>query len=150
MTHLVAVFNHHMARFLQGSEDEDVVEVATLICPEARQSARDLESDAPSRMQNSFGAGQVYAGRSGAKEKLTKEFAREIAEWLDHARQQHTYPYVVLVAPPDMIGALRAAMSPECRKMVVEEVQKNLVEMEIPDMLTSLPKSVKLAPRVQP
>ncbi|GAB3103962.1 hypothetical protein GCM10027217_26850 [Pseudomaricurvus hydrocarbonicus] len=145
MAHLVAVYNHHMARFLQGSEDEGVVEVATLICPEARQSARDLESDAPSRMQNSFGAGQVYEGRTGAKEKLTKEFAHDIAEWLDHARQQHTYTHIVLVAPPDMIGALRAAMNSECRKMVVEEVQKNLVEMEIVDMLTALPKSVKLA-----
>lgn len=142
-TIIVAAFNRSTARFLRGENDGEMAEVATLICSEARLPEHELKGDAPSRAQDSFGTRHAYEPHTTKREKYTKQFAHEIAEWLDKARADHTYTRLVLVAPPDMLGAVRRSLSPQCRQMVVEECRKNLAHTNSAEIIAALSHTVQ-------
>lgn len=142
-TLIVAVFNHNIARFLRAENDGGVIEVATMICPEARLPEHELHSDRPSRTHDSFGARHAHELHMTAREKFSKDFARKIADWLDVARVDHLYTRLVLVAPPDMLGVVRHSLSRQCCKMLVEECTKNVAHMDVARIVEALPHTLK-------
>lgn len=147
---IVSVFNHSAARFFRGGNDGQIVEVASMVCPEARLPGRDLYSDAPSRTHDSFGTRHAYEANSTPREKLSREFARGIAAWLEDVRVHHGFTRLVLVAPPDMLGELRKALSDECRKLVIEEYHKNLVQLDADAINAALPHSIEVLEKMLP
>jgi protein required for attachment to host cells len=73
------------------------------------------------------------------KEQEAISFARRIADRIERARTQAELTQLVLVAPPDFLGVLRAALSPPAMKHVVQTLDKNLVretEAEIREYLS--------------
>jgi protein required for attachment to host cells len=143
MSTIVAVFSHNAARFFSGAKDGRFTEMATLVSPESKVPEHELYSDAPSRTQDSFGTRHAYEPRTTIHEKLTREFAHEIGAWLDSARTQKKFTQLVLVAPPDMLGAVRKCLSDACSKAVVDEVSKNVVHLDLHKLMDALPQSVK-------
>ena len=149
VTLIVAVFNHSAARFFRGGNDGEIVEVASMVCPEARLPGRKLYSDAPSRTQDSSGARHAYEPDTTLKEKFSREFARKIADWLEAARVHHTFTRLALVASPDMLGAVRKTLSTECRKMVIEEYPKNLAQLDVETINAALPTPIQVLAKKQ-
>ncbi len=141
---LLAVFNHSEARFIHGLGGGTISEEPALIFPASRARAQDMESDKPSRVQDSFGARHAYSPHSTAHEKQSREFARTIAQSLESARLDHAFTHLVLVAPPDMTGAVKKALTKECKKLVVAEHHKNLAALKIDDVFAALPESIKI------
>ncbi len=54
------------------------------------------------------------------------EFAHTIAQMLEDAAQTHVYQRLVLVAPPRMMGDLRAALGTHARALVADELSHDL------------------------
>ena len=125
------------ARVLQVMDrDQRLQEIEDLVNPEGRAHERDLQQDAEPRFSGHGGVGKP-GGRStsgpasdretkGANEHAAETFAREVGRYLDHARVEHRYDQLVLVAPPKFLGALRKELHKEVEKLVADELPKNL------------------------
>jgi protein required for attachment to host cells len=57
-----------------------------------------------------------------------------IAKRLYEMGHAHQYQALVVVAPPKMLGDLRAALHPEVTQRIVAEVPKDLLSQSIPEL----------------
>jgi len=113
------------ARFLQVAGRERLIEVASLLNPEARMDDRDLITDAHPRFRGTGGPGSDREETS-AQEHATDLFAKRVGNYLEKARTDHRYDELVLVAPPKFLGMLRRSLDKEVAKRVVDELPKDL------------------------
>lgn len=114
------------ARVLQVADrEEKLVEVEDLVNPQGRMNDRELTADAYPRLRGTSGPGSDRQEMS-AVEHQVELFARRIGDHLEKARTDHRYDRLCLVAPPRFLGALRKELSSEVRKLVAEEMPKDL------------------------
>lgn len=105
--------------------------VRTLLEPMGRAKESELSSDAPGRAFDSAGAGRhAMEPEQTAREHLRESFARRIAEELDGGRTSGAYRGLVLVAGPDMLGALRGRLSRATQRLVALEIVKDMTGMD--------------------
>jgi protein required for attachment to host cells len=115
---------------------------------ESRARARDLMADAQGRKPNGNpggvgnGAhpggttGGNYLGRPGAapdtdpKAVEAQKFVRELAEALERGLNDHAYQALVLVAPPQFLGMLRATVSSQVEKRIETSIDKDFSWLE--------------------
>ena len=91
--------------------------------------SRDIKADRPGRTFDSAGQGRH------AKEPPTdphrdakRRFAREVAVRLDAAHKRGDFDRVVLIAPPQALGDLRACLSKGVQAKVSAELAKDLTK----------------------
>jgi protein required for attachment to host cells len=117
---------------------------------ESRARARDLMADAQGRKPNGYPGGVghgvppggttggTYLGRPGAapdtdpKEVEAQKFARILAERLEKGLHERAYDAVVLVAPPQFLGLLRATLGAQVSKRVEDAIDKDLSWLDHP------------------
>ena len=116
------------ARVLQVTDRETrFTEIESLTNPAGRAQDRELQTDAEPRFNGRAGGGPASDREAqGPVEHSVKVFAREVGRYLDQARQQSRYEQLVLVAPPKFLGALREELHKEVRKLVADELPKDL------------------------
>ena len=115
------------ARVLQVAGRKQLLEVESLANPEGRLQNREINTDAKGR----FPGPDRPGGHSSGDEDHTVEhynelFAKRVGDYLDHARTQHRFDELVLVAPPKFLGALRKELGKEVEKLVADELPKDL------------------------
>ncbi|MCK8517205.1 host attachment protein [Methylonatrum kenyense] len=104
-------------------------ELDTLVQPEARLHAQDLQSDRPGRAMNRARGGRTALESSSDPKRVEAEaFARRLAERLHEGRTAGDYQKLILVAGPAFLGLLREALDAETRRCVMKEVRKTLHE----------------------
>lgn len=92
-------------------------------------SGHDLVSDQAPRAHDSLGpARHAMTGSEDPRRKEKRHFAGELADALDHGARQGAFDRLVLVAPPQILGDLRTALSPRVKEKVVSEVAKDLTK----------------------
>lgn len=88
---------------------------------------RDINADKPGRTFDSAGAGRhAKEPPSDAHRMKKKKFARQIAGILETALRKKDFDRLVLVAPPAMLGDLRAELSSQVASRVEAEIKKDL------------------------
>jgi len=92
---------------------------------------RDIGSDAPGRAINSVGSARSAVEQTDYHEESERTFLIDLARRLDKALSDRETKSIVIVAPPRALGMLRHAYSPQLRKAIAEEVDKDLVAMPI-------------------
>ena len=110
------------ARILQVADRDRLVEVESLVNPEGRLQDREINTDGPGR----FPGGNTWEPDVGAVEHRNELFAKRVAGYLESARNDQRYERLVLVAAPKMLGQLRQELDKEVRKLVLDEVPKDL------------------------
>lgn len=91
-------------------------------------------SDRPGRMMDD-GPGQRSALEQPDYARLNAErFATDLVEMLDRRARRGRFEKLVLVAPPQVLGALRDEMDDALRGLVVAEIDKTLTNHPIPKM----------------
>lgn len=116
-------------------------EIAAFLNPEGRAHARDIGSDANGRLPkggSNSGAGHAAGPDTDPVEHAVGMFAKRVARSLDEARVQGRYQSLCLVAPPKMLGLLRAELSTEVSRRVTQEVAKDLTALDVPAILARL------------
>jgi protein required for attachment to host cells len=104
-------------------------EIEDLIHPEGRQPVRELKSDRPPRvLRGKREASHPVAPKVDPKEQEAINFAKRIADRIEHARSGAAFAQWVLIAPPNFLGVLRAALSSAAVEHLVQTVDKNLVQ----------------------
>ncbi len=99
--------------------------------PEGRLHAKALEEDRSGRKSDAPTQGARHSEHpEAARAQCAEGFACELARSLDDARHQRAFRRLVLVAPPQFLGRLRAKLSAPTAATVVGTVSKDLPDAE--------------------
>lgn len=92
---------------------------------------REIGTDQPGRTFDSAGVGSRHAMEPPTDPQRYQKrlFARNMAGQLDGARKAGAFDRLVVVAPPDTLGDLRAAFSRQLQARVMGEIAKDLTKM---------------------
>jgi protein required for attachment to host cells len=115
--------------FFSERRDQDWQLVESLEHPEARARTPELVTEMPA-----MESGELPKEREG------EVFARQLARRLERAFHAHEFRSLVLVAPPEMMGYLRQAISPPLAGAVSHEITKDLSQLrqdELEDRIAS-------------
>lgn len=117
-----------------------LIEVADLVYPSARLQPHEVEADRPGRVKGP-GANEPYDSRhTDFNHKTAEEFAREIIEYLTHARQDQRFDELVLVAPPLLLGVLRKQLPKSLHSLVTREIAKEYTLLPADEIRDQLAK----------
>jgi protein required for attachment to host cells len=96
--------------------------------PEGRASNRELNTGAQGRYTGQGGNPGAHSAtrQVSAVDHENELFSKTLARYLDKARSQHRYDKLYLIAPPEFLGLMRENLSKEVRKIIAEEINKDL------------------------
>lgn len=124
--------------FATAEDDQSILELKDLLNPEGR--GREPAQDRPPRTHESFDRSRhAIEAHTSLEEKAVEVFARELDAVLEHGRIDHSYEDLVLIAPPQFLGALNASMNEHVRDRVVAELSKDLADADWETIRTHLP-----------
>jgi protein required for attachment to host cells len=132
---LVLVGDGRKALFLRNKGTPREVEL--VVERELQQSnppTGEQGTDRPGRKPGSDGVSQSAIEQTDWHQRAEDHFAVEIARTLYEMEHSHKLNELVVVAPPKMLGSLRAAFHPEVARCVVAEVPKDLTSHPIPEL----------------
>lgn len=117
--------------FTREKKYSPLVEIDTLVHPEARLHKQDLERDRQGHVYESYtGSESDYQVPTDPKQKEMGRFAQELAARLKQVRNEGRYSGLTLVAEPGFLGYLRKSLDDETRKTVIHEVAKNVTSQD--------------------
>lgn len=97
--------------------------------PAGRLKDSELYSDRPGSDHGGVGGHQSY-DREKSEDPEEERFARDLSEQLEKARHEGRFDNLVLIAPPNFLGALRHHLSKDCLAAVVKSIDKDLVRQD--------------------
>lgn len=111
-------------------------EIADFVNPLGRARHSDLTTDAEGRSRSSSLGTRAHSESPGttADTHEAECFSREIAGYLESARNDHRYSRLWIVAAPKFLAMLRKSLSREARKLVEEEIDKDLSRSSVRDI----------------
>jgi len=113
-----------------GRDLEDVEELSDAA---AHADNADLRRDAFGRRAGPDPRMGGSAVASAGEDKLDHEadaFARRVAARLTEAHRQHRYDQLRIAAAPRFLGRLRRLLDPEVEQAVVDEIDKDLLQLD--------------------
>ena len=106
---------------------------------------REIGTDRPGRTQESVGgARHALAPRIDWHQQQKEQFARAIARKLDAEAASGSFERLVLIAPPQTLGEIRAALKPATMKRVAAEIVKDLTHVPILELGPHLADAIKV------
>ncbi|MFI4998833.1 MAG: host attachment protein [Reyranellales bacterium] len=134
--------------FTPGADAKKLVSAlpADIFAPEARGHASDLKSDKPGRGYSSSRSGARHALEPPHDyHKLEKhKFSAELAKVLEGACERREFDRLVLVAPHRSLGELRTLLSDRVKRLVGQEIAKDLTNETVAGLWR------RLAPLLKP
>ncbi len=92
--------------------------------------SREINADRPGRGHESRGTVRhAKEPPTDPHRKVKADFARDLAEVLEHELALHRYDELVIVAAPQTLGDLRATLPETVRKRVVKEIDKDITHL---------------------
>ena len=123
----IVVADEGRARFFSCAEPgRELTEMDEITDAGAHADNADLRRDAYGRRGSSVTS-------SAGEDKLDHEeelFARRVAERLLEAHQARRYDQLRICAAPHFLGRLRKLLAPEVTATVVDELDKNLLQLD--------------------
>ena len=117
--------------FVMDGLQSPLREVEDLVNPEGRAHERELTSDRPGRTIDSTGRKRhSKQAPVSPREQRVINFARTLAERIEHARTQGAFQRLILVAAPEFLGLLRGSLGEVTRQCITREVHKNFVRKD--------------------
>lgn len=117
--------------------------VEVISYPDGRLKNRDINADRPGRSHDSHGQGRHAMSKEvEPTAQLAEQFAKQLAEKLEHGRHMKKYDALVLVAEPRFLGTLRHTLTPATAASVVASLGKDLAHLDERDILEHLKKSI--------
>jgi protein required for attachment to host cells len=94
--------------------------------------SHEIASDRPGRAFDSAGDGRhAMEPPTDPKRYEKQRFAHGVADLLDQHRRKNAFTRLVVVAPPQMLGDLRNAMTDELRKLIETEIGKDFSKLSV-------------------
>jgi len=139
-TWVIVADNSRARIFTAETPSSPLIEVDSIVHPEARMHDRDITSDLPGRGSGTGGSRHSYETETDAKDHENVGFAKRIAGFLDDARKSDKFKQLIIVAAPSLLGNLRGGLNDQTRKMVSLELDKNLSQLSPLDIRKHMPE----------
>lgn len=133
----VVVADGARARILAGDPRIGGLEpVMPELVGRGREKGADLLADRPGRSVDSSHVGDRHAMEppTDPKEVEKERFARQLADTLEAACNEGRFARLTLVAPPRMLGELRAVLPAKVKERLVREVDKDLTWVPVHEL----------------
>lgn len=105
----------------------------------------DLGGDKPGRVADSSHLGTRHAIEQVDWHRFEKKkFARSVAEHIERAAEAKSFDKLVLVAPPETLGELRAHLGKHGTAKVTSEIAKDLTHVPVDQIASHLGDAVKV------
>jgi protein required for attachment to host cells len=105
--------------------------------------SREIDADRPGRSFDSAGDGRhAMEPPTDPRRKRKADFAKELAALLDAEAKRGSFDQLVVVAPPQALGDLRAEFTEAVRGRIVEEINKDLVEAPVEELTARLDEAL--------
>ena len=95
---------------------------------------REQGTDRPGRKHGTDGNARSAIEQTDWHHQEEQRFAAELAERLYHLGHDRHFESLVVVAPPKMLGDLRAKLHPQVSKAIVGEVPRDLTSYSPPEI----------------
>ena len=140
----ILVADHARARLFElAGSDAKLVEIEAFVNPDGRGPERNQTTDRPPRVHESMGAtSHAIAPHTSLHDKSAERFAQELHASLERGRVAHRYERLVLVALPQFLGTLRAALGKHVRECVVVEIPHEMTTSAADEIRASLLKQI--------
>jgi len=126
----VVVCDGGKALVFRNDGDAELVNLKPLdILAQFEPPTRDLGTDRPGRVHQSFGGSRSAVEESDLHADAEAEFIAKLAGRLDEAVGKHEVTHLILVAPPKALGIFRKHMTPRLHAIVKAEVGKDLAQL---------------------
>jgi protein required for attachment to host cells len=136
---LVLVGDGRKALFLRNHGAPTHVELATeRVLEQADPPTREQGTDRPGRYSGGGGSPKSAFEETDWHQLAEDRFAIEIAGALNRLAYDNRFSHLVLVAPPKVLGALRAHLKKETAERIVGELHKDLTSHTIKDIAHAL------------
>ncbi len=121
----------HCRLFSQSTRHGPLTELPGLTSPQAGLKNQDIDSDRPGRTFSS-GSSRRHSKSPPVSpvEQAAIRFAKDIADHLESARNSNRFGGIIVVAEPRFLGHLRSAFGRQLRETVVNEIDKDLIELD--------------------
>lgn len=131
----IIVANSSVARIYK-LEKMHLEEIDTLIHPASRMHNRDLVGDKPGRDFESMGTlRHSLEPHHTPHEQELRLFAKELAQYLEAARNRNAIEKLYLAASPIMLGLVRESLDASTAKLISGEINKDLTQLK-PEEIT--------------
>lgn len=116
---------------LYESQENVLKPIKELNRPENKLKESELGSDKPGRYKSSVsnGGGGAFAPHTEFEDVQDDDFAREIAQELNEARNQNSYNELVIVMPAQIEGLFLKHLNKNVNELIKSTIQKNLMHL---------------------
>ncbi len=117
-----------------------LMEIKELAHPQAQAHETALATDEPETVLDRQGQGRHALNESiSPKEHEAQKFCHRLAEEIESGRTHGHYEQLAMIAPPAFLGKLRKAISAPTARLVVFQLDKDLVHMKEEAIFKHLP-----------
>ncbi|MBM4073780.1 MAG: host attachment protein [Planctomycetes bacterium] len=115
------------------------VEGARFSNPAVHEPSRNLTSDRLPRSIDSAGSQRHAMEPRVDPHRQTKVvFARQLADYIERQAEENKYDKLILVAPPQLLGDLHAALGKHAEKRLTAEIDKDLTKLPLKELAKHL------------
>src|SRR3954465_5079189 len=121
--------------FLRNHGDENQIDLRTE-AHDARKDRKDREikTDAPGTMQQSFGYGHSTYEETDFKQQEEDRWIKDAADELKARVLRNDFDALAIVAPPKALGVLKKHLHKEVERRIVCTVNKEMSGRPVPDI----------------
>jgi len=139
-TWILVADSAHARIFNAETATSAFTELESMIHPEAQQHEQNLTSDLPGHQAGgSTGSHHAVSSETDPKKYEAIEFARALCKQLAAAHNAQKFHQLIVVAAPAFLGHLRKEMSSNISKVIVLEIDKDIVEQDANSIREHLP-----------
>ncbi len=115
-------------------------EVTNMLHPESRLPSRELVSDKPGRgTQLKSGYPRAMQADSSPKQNEKDHFAEKLAHFLEESCNKGEFERLYLIVSTQFSGLLHAHLHQNVKKLIVQEIHKDLTMMKPEEIRNYLP-----------
>jgi len=104
-----------------------------------------LGTDKPGRVYSHAQGRASAVGESDSLHRAAKEhFVKSVAGLVDKASHENAFDRLVVIAPPEALGEIRATLSDQTKKKIVHELHKDLTHLPLPELQKQLSELIPL------
>ena len=132
---LVLVADGRKMLFFRNHGDEGQIDLRTESHDQREElKDRDIKSDAPGTVQQSFGYGRSTYEEPDFKQQEEDRWVKDAAEELKERALRNDFDALAIVAPPKALGVLRKSLHKEVEKRIVCTANKEMSGRPVPDI----------------
>ncbi len=137
----VVVADNTRARiFSADTASSPLSEIDSFTHTEGRLHDREITSDLPGKIKSDNGGGHAFEQPTDPKKHEADNFAHDVAQYLESARNGHKFETLLIVAEPSFLGLLRNHLSEHIKKQISFELDKNIATLGSDEIRKHLPQ----------